>query len=954
MVAAAAPLAVSALIFAVTGSAYVLVFAALGPVIAVATVLDGRRSARRAVAREREALRRAHDALRGRVASHLARLEEEARDQAPAAGTILAGRAEHRRWAAAPREGPLPVALGTGSLPSGIRIDGGADPGAPPDDPRDEETWVLEEDLRRHSAQLADVPLVADLAGGVGIVGPLPLGRAAARGLLVQLAHLNPPGSVGVHGPDHPEWEWLAVLPHAAARSPATPVAVCERVHAHDGSCLLILAEHPEQLPPGCSAVLRLAGTGVATIIRAPGHSAGTPVRPELVSVAEASRFAGALADAADAAGIRASQTGLPERVPAAELWVDLPQPRRAAATLTLGCAVGRSADGVAAIDLVAAGPHAVVGGTTGSGKSELLVTWVTAMAAAYPPEQVTFLLVDFKGGSAFWPLVALPHCVGLVTDLDEGQAARVLASLQAEIRYRERALREVGARDVADPAAAVRLPRLVIVVDEFQAMLTAFDDLHALFTDLAARGRSLGMHLILCTQRPAGVVRDALLANCNLRVSLRVNNRADSVAVIGAADAADLRPGEPGRCLISAGDERLQLCQVAVTEEDDIRRVAERFRDSPEPRRPWCEPLPDTVTAADLAGVTADGVGADGPSAPSAPSAPRGAGVRILGLLDEPEEQRYRIAAYRPAVDGHLLVLGGAGSGKTGLVSTLAAAGEDWAVPATVEAVWDALEDVTVMLDPGGPEPGGRHPLLLLDDFDAVFARWGPEYQAAGLDRLTGLLREGRDSGIGVVITAQRLAGPLAQLTGLCPATLLLRMPNREAHRAAGGEAAQYDPHLPPGGGRWQGHRVQLLVPPRHTVTPWGKHRAAASAIPAGRPVLVVSARPAGIAAALRAERGDAAVVELGAGRSGQLELQALGAGTALVADPDTWQSHFGLLAALRTRTAIVFDRCSLTDYRLVSRRRDLPPVLAPEPDRLWLLAPDGEVTRAVWAAKR
>jgi S-DNA-T family DNA segregation ATPase FtsK/SpoIIIE len=941
LVASVAPLAVSALIFVVTGSAFVLVFAVLGPVIAVATVLDGRRAARRTERRDRESARRAHGVLRDRVAAHLDQLSAAARDTAPGAAAILRGDAHHRRWEPRPPEGPMPVALGAGSLPSGIRLDGG-DGGS--GDGRNADHRAREEELRCFAAQLTDVPLVADLHGGVAVVGPLPLGRAVARGLLVQAAHLHPPGRVAFRAPAHPDWAWLGRLPHAAARSSEMLVTVCEPGHRHEASCRLALAEDPGQVPAGCASVLQLSGLDAATIIRAPGHVPGARARPELVSVADAARFAAALSTTARAAGLTGDARDLPRRVAAGALWGPGGTLAGTGATTTLACPIGVDAEGPVIVDLVADGPHAVVGGTTGSGKSELLATWVTAMAALYPPGQVTFLLVDFKGGAAFQPLLRLPHCVGLVTDLDETQAARALASLRAEIRHRERVLHEVGARDVADPRAAGLLPRLVIVVDEFQAMLAAFEELHVLFVDLAARGRSLGIHLILCTQRPAGVVRDALLANCSLRLSLRVNNRADSVAVIGVPDAAGLGAAAPGRCLLARGD-GLRLCQVAVTEEEDIARAARRSARASAPRRPWREPLPTFVTASHVAAFGAlNGRGPDS---------------RVLGLLDEPEEQRHGIAIYRPGAHGNLLVIGGAGSGKTGLVATLAAQsrGADWVVPATAEGSWDALADAAALLEAPATGAGGEaHPLLLLDDFDAVYGRWAPEYQAAAVDRLTMVLRQGSDAGFGVVITAQRVAAPLGQLAALCPALLLLRLPSREAHRAAGGDPAQYDPALPPGGGRWQGSRLQLLEPPgqrREAPEALGEAQRAlgeAEPIPTGRPVLVVSGVPSRTASELRARRGDAAVVELGPGRAGHLELQELGAGTALVGDPDAWQSNLGLLAALRTRTALVFDRCTLGDYRLLSRRRDLPPVLAPSRGRLWLLTPAGDVKRAVW----
>src|SRR5690606_29545738 len=144
--------------------------------------------------------------------------------------------------------------------------------------------------------------------------------------------------------------------------------------------------------------------------------------------------------------------------------------------------------------------------------------------------------------------------------------------------------------RDIEQVAS---LPRLVIVVDEFAALLALDPELHALFADLAARGRSLGVHLVLCTQRPAGAVRDAVLANAELRISLRVNNRADSEAVIGTAAAAELPARPRGRAAVRLPGRPVQLVQVALASAQDAAVVAARWAGAPPPRRPWCEPLP-------------------------------------------------------------------------------------------------------------------------------------------------------------------------------------------------------------------------------------------------------------------------------------------------------------------------------------------------------------------------
>ncbi|RII87063.1 cell division protein FtsK, partial [Clavibacter michiganensis] len=364
-------------------------------------------------------------------------------------------------------------------------------------------------------------------------------------------------------------------------------------------------AARVESLPAACRTVLDVRTPGTARILAAdavpasadalaPAPSAdpavpvlppegdgdGIPaprltrtglVRPDLVSLTEVERFADELADVARRRGLAAARTPLPARVPFAELPVDCGSTHRPG---TLAAVVGVGHDGPVAVDLVADGPHAVVAGTTGSGKSELLVTWMAALAAAHPPEEVTVLLVDFKGGAAFDPLLVLPHAVGLVTDLDGQGARRALESLRAEVRHRERVLRDAGARDVDDPAAAGVLPRLVIVVDELAALLADQDGLHEVVADIAARGRSLGMHLVLCTQRPAGVVRDAVLANCDLRLSLRVNNEADSRALLGTVEAAGLADAPVGRCLVGVHGAPARPFQVAVTTSDDLARI--------------------------------------------------------------------------------------------------------------------------------------------------------------------------------------------------------------------------------------------------------------------------------------------------------------------------------------------------------------------------------------------
>ena len=221
-------------------------------------------------------------------------------------------------------------------------------------------------------------------------------------------------------------------------------------------------------------------------------------------------------------------------------------------------------------------------------------MAWVVALAALNPPSRVSFLLVDFKGGAAFAPLAGLPHVIGTLSDLDGRLAARAVESLRAELRRRERLLAERAARSIDELPAGV-LARLVIVVDEFAAVVAEHPELQPVFADLAARGRSLGLHLVLCTQRPSGVIRDAVLANITLRISLRVTDRADSVAVIGTDAAAALPVEPPGRALVADGA-GVRLVQLALAGRDDVAALRAQPGAEPDGVRPWCDPLPERI----------------------------------------------------------------------------------------------------------------------------------------------------------------------------------------------------------------------------------------------------------------------------------------------------------------------------------------------------------------------
>ena len=142
--------------------------------------------------------------------------------------------------------------------------------------------------------------------------------------------------------------------------------------------------------------------------------------------------------------------------------------------TRRLRAPIGRQADAPLSVDIRTDGPHALVAGTTGAGKSELLQSYVASLAATHSPRHMTFLLVDYKGGAAFKDCVHLPHAVGLVTDLNTSEVRRALVSLDAELRYRETVLNEAGAKDLIELERVEHPktpPTLMVIVDEFAAL---------------------------------------------------------------------------------------------------------------------------------------------------------------------------------------------------------------------------------------------------------------------------------------------------------------------------------------------------------------------------------------------------------------------------------------------------------------------------------------------------
>ena len=475
------------------------------------------------------------------------------------------------------------------------------------------------------------------------------------------------------------------------------------------------------RLPRACGAVVDLQSrSGDVTLgFRKSGDEIGA-IDAEVITEEEAEDFARSISPIVEIGGRVGTGASVPERVTLVELlggvqvmddpdmvidrWRQGDDLLHQGMKLRLRAPIGRQADAPLSLDIRADGPHALVAGTTGAGKSELLQSYVASLAATHSARHVTFLLVDYKGGAAFKDCVHLPHVVGLVTDLDTSEVRRALVSLEAELRHRETILNEAGAKDLIELESKEHPktpPTLILIVDEFAALAKEVPEFIAGVVDVALRGRSLGIHLLLATQRPAGVVTPQIRANTSLRIALRVADNDDSVDVIGTKDAATLPTEIPGRAIAKIGPRDSALFQSAYVggftraaatgptvmvsefefdrstplesakgrslprlsgEATDLQRLVDNVQLAHEragidpPRRPWQPPLASVYDLARL------------------PRAETDAEI-VLGVVDMPRQQRQAIARFSPDQDGNILVLGASGSGKTVLLRTLAAA---------------------------------------------------------------------------------------------------------------------------------------------------------------------------------------------------------------------------------------------------------------------------------------
>jgi len=915
LIAAAAPLASGVLLWQLTGSVTTLWFAAISPLMLLASFLDvlrnGRRERRRSAAEEAEAWQDVEQRFSARSDAERRRAAREAPD-------VLRCLTEVPLRSADAGDEIL-LAVGRGRVPSPVRLSGGEGERA--------------RAFREQRATLDDMTVTASLRGGVCVRGSGPVARAVLRALVLQLCLRFDPGAIRLTG------EGVAELGFESAPQARGRDGKALRVHVGIGSAaggagqvVLLLLDPGARPPAGIETVIDVDAPETAIV-----RSATQEIRCVVEGLSAAQTRA--VLAAVDA---RRQEDGPPAEAAFAEVRSSASAVRAQGQEGDAGLrvAIGLASGAVpVSVDLVRDGPHALVAGITGAGKSELLVTWVTAIAGAFSPDEVAFVLADFKGGTAFETLRPLPHVAAVITDLYGHGAERGVRSLRAELRRREAVLAGHGARGIEEAPAA--LPRLVVVVDEFAAFLHEHPQLGAVFTDLAARGRALGMHLILGTQRATGVIREALAANCPLRFCLRVSEPQDSRLMLGTDEASALPGDDAGRGLAfvrRAGDGEPVLVRIARTGRDDVRAVAEDHRGTRRAVSPWLPPLPAAISAAELSllrrshgGEVRGGDGAAG---------------FVLGLVDEPERQRQSVLVLDPARERGVTVFGGPGTGKSTVVAALREQSMSvLEVPADLERAWTSVAELA--------EGRRRFPaLLLVDDLDGILSRYPADYATAWAGLLQRVIRSAPARGTVVVVTTSRCSGPVAPIADLLPRRVLLRLPSRAEHLAAGGDTDGFDAARPPGRGRSDAHEIQLVGMPeasgrrRPGEGSEGRRRVRESASswrPEAQVTVVVAPAPERTATAIGRAFPDclARTVDTLPPTLRGSDVEALGDGgrIVLVGDPDSWQRRFSLWQDLRERAEALVLAEAARELRTLAGIRELPPYAETDAGRAWAL---------------
>jgi S-DNA-T family DNA segregation ATPase FtsK/SpoIIIE len=750
------PLAMAAALVVITRSVAYAAIAGLSPVMVIANYVEertrGKRSMRRGMRAFQEDLEQFSRRLRARQAAEVARRRVATPD--PAEMRFRADGPVGTLWERRPNgAGFLQFTGGFSDCPWQVPV------------VADEYTAEAESRIAA-AATLPQVPAVVDLSAGsaVGLHGDRAAALAVARSLLCQAVTATGPADLSVavctDSGRAADWEWAKWLPHVAspgggerllaagaeqaealARSllaarPAPGNARDDPAPRHlllviDGAALLegrpcalreVLSGRAgpvsgiavtDRLPALCTATIEARADGLAELRRLATGEVLPSVLATGVTEPLARQLARRLTRLEDPE-LAVAGAGLPDAVTLLPLLglsevsgqALLDRWQRGASSRRASAVIGVTEDGLFDVDLDDDGPHGLIAGTTGSGKSELLRTLIASLATGTDPDHLTFALVDYKGGGALDECARLPHAVGLVTDLDEQLSERALRCLEAELKHREHLLRDAGLSHVTDYQRLrdegrrdlEPMPRLAVVIDEFATLVKALPHFVDSLVAIAQRGRSLGIHLIMATQRPAGSVNDAIKNNVRLRIALRLESASDSMDVIDNPASAGIGGRQRGRAFYRVSAREVMPVQTALSTgvtatrqatapvslgpftfaraaddggpaadgPTDLQRLAGAACEAMalggfgQPRRPWPDPLPGRVNLDDLPATAACGL-------QTATS-----GLPALALADDPDCQSQYPVGWDPAA-GNLLVFGATGYGTTSALAALA-----------------------------------------------------------------------------------------------------------------------------------------------------------------------------------------------------------------------------------------------------------------------------------------
>jgi DNA segregation ATPase FtsK/SpoIIIE, S-DNA-T family len=633
------------------------------------------------------------------------------------------------------------VRIGIGTQPLSTRL---VAPEIQPGERSDPVTVAAAHRFIHTHAMIADAPITVDLtaAAGVTVEGDSTEVRGLLRAMLCQLAVLHPPDQlliVGVIEERHrAHWDWLKWLPHNQHPAVSDSVGSARMVYQNMAEAHRALSG--AELPPRVVVIGDLEGrgdldsadaiTGLTILEACPGR-VGSPLTIRHVGVAEALRYPDQMnpvdavicarrlaAYRVDAAYCRDGGPGWPGLVglddvahfdPIA-LW------RSQSHHARLCAPIGTTLDGLPLeLDIKepaenGMGPHGLCVGATGSGKSELLRTVALGMMARNSPEVLNILLIDFKGGATFLDLVHAPHVAAVITNLAEEAplVARMRDALAGEMNRRQQQLRSAGCASLAayqqarrTGAELIALPALFIVVDEFSELLSQHPDFADMFVAIGRLGRSLGMHLLLASQRlDEGRLR-GLEAHLSYRVCLKTLSPSESRIALGTPDAYQL-PNAPGAGFLRSGSGELIRFQAAFVSgplqaDRPARGIAPAHHETPASVRMFTAQAAGPITpvgkadgspAATVLRTVLDRLSGHGPPAhrvwlpplgvaPPLASLLRDAGLGSLnvpiGIIDRPFDQcRTPLMVDLSRAAGNVAIVGAPQSGKSTALRTL------------------------------------------------------------------------------------------------------------------------------------------------------------------------------------------------------------------------------------------------------------------------------------------